>query len=97
MGRCGMESRPRHGVRDHDTLVRHHIGPDESVSEAVLLAFERLDDDLGGRETPLYDWIDLDAVEMLFRNTGTDPRVVVTIWDHPVVLAPGFVEILPRD
>jgi hypothetical protein len=87
-----MVGRPRSEGRERDPLVRHHIDPDEPVSEALLRAFERLD---GGvpEDEPIYDWLDLDAVELLFREPAGEPSVTATVWGHTVVLTPEFVEI----
>jgi len=91
-----MDGRTQCSVRERDPVVRHHVEANEPISAAVLTAFEQLDDGIPD-DTPLYDWIDLDAVELLFRDPSGDPSVVTTIWDHRVVLTPEFVEVAVPD
>lgn len=91
-----MDGRQQSSTCERDPVVRRHVDPDEPISAAVLAAFEQLDCGVPD-DSPLYDWIDLDAVELLFRNPSGDPSVVTTIWDHRVVLTPESVEIRTSD
>lgn len=88
-------ARNRSAVRiDHDApVVRYTVGLDETVVEALLGAFAETDRDVHGSETPLYDWIDGDALNALFAGSATDPHVSVHLWGYPVEITAEQITI----
>jgi hypothetical protein len=74
-------------------LAEHPVDDSEPVSEALVDAF----DSAGVRDleeaSVLYDWIEPDAIDLLFRHTNGDPEVVVELWGHPVHITRDAVTI----
>lgn len=75
-------------------VARYPIDDGESVTEAVVAAFEmiagRHDDD-----RVLYDFVDADALNRLFGGNGS-PTVSATLWGQPVVVTPEVVTVYER-
>jgi len=76
---------------DRDTIVyqtRHDVTVDHSLGTSVLMALDELPElDLENTDTVLFDHIDLDALDDLFRPvTGNkrNGRVTFTIEDYEV-------------
>ena len=80
-----------------DRLTEYQVDDEVPVSEALVAAF----DGVGARDldepSVLYDWLEPDAIDLLFRHTSGDPEVVVELWGHPVHITRESVTIYERD
>lgn len=74
-------------------LARYFVGEAESVSEAIVAAFEQTGARGLADESVLYDWIEPDALDLLFRHSQDDLRVVLELWGHPVRVSRETVTI----
>lgn len=59
------------------TMVVFHTGRDEEVSTAVIRALEEVTGTPAGEATPLYNAVDPDALDALFRDRDTDDDYLV--------------------
>lgn len=80
------------------TLVsRYRVSDGEPMTDAILRAFEQVDGFDVDDEPVLLDWIEPDAVDLLFRQSAGDPHVVARLWEYPVLLTRRSVTIYERD
>jgi hypothetical protein len=77
-------------------VARYPVSPDESVCEAVLSAFELVDDrPHESSDTVLYDHVDPDALSRLL-DDATETRVETRLWGYPVAVTPSLVTVYER-
>jgi hypothetical protein len=76
-----------------DRVARYPVSETEAVSEAIVAAFEQI----GARGfedgSVLYDWIEPDALDLLFRQSRGDPQVDLKLWGRPVRISRETVTI----
>lgn len=72
--------------RTYNSRLRYTLDRDERVSQALLDAFRRSGIEPEDRDTFLYDWINMEAVDHLYRHHDRHPRVSAIVWDHAVVI-----------
>jgi len=79
---------------DSAPVVTYARDGEENGVDAIVSAFAKtpLDVDLAERD-PLYEWIDLDALDALFESTRDDVALSTIIWDHPVVITADDIEV----
>ena len=85
-------------LTDSAPVVTYARDGDENFVDAIVSAFATtpLDVDLSGRD-PLYEWIDLDALDALFESARDDVALSTIIWDHPVVITVDDIEVYEAD
>lgn len=72
--------------RSYNAQLRYTLDRDERVGRALLDAFRRDGIEPEDRDTFLYDWIDVEAVDRLHRRHDPNLRVSARVWDHAVVI-----------
>lgn len=83
-------------VSEFELLVTYSSGSEEEIHHSILGAFDALDADVTEGE-PLYDHVDPDTLNALFRS-GTGPmRLSLRLWGYPVLVTREDVRIyVPR-
>lgn len=76
-----------------ERLAEYPVDDSEAVSEALVEAFDRAGVRDLEEQSVLYDWLEPDAIDLLFRHTNGDPEVLVELWNHPVLITRGAVTI----
>lgn len=74
-------------------LIEYPISDDETVLEATFEAFEAIDFDVVGQETPIKSWIGDCAMTKINWNSEVNCRLTTVIWDHPTVVTSETVTI----
>jgi hypothetical protein len=79
---------------DSAPVVTYSRDGDENGVDAIVSAFSTtpLDLDLAERD-PLYEWIDLDALDALFESARDDVTLSTIIWNHPIVITADDIEV----
>jgi hypothetical protein len=77
-------------------LARRPISGGENTTAAVFEAFEAITTDPEEGEV-LYDQIEPDALDSLVNSGAADPKVMVELWGHPVVVTSNWVAVYPKD
>ena len=77
-------------------IHRYEVSESQEVSNAVVEAFEAAGVEEFDNESVLHDYVDPDAIDMLFRDPSGNPQLVLRLWDHLVHLKPGCVAIYPK-
>lgn len=76
-----------------DRVACYSVSESETVSEAIVAAFEQI----GARgiddESVLFDWTEPDALDVLFHQTRGDPHVDLELWGRPVRISRDTVTI----
>lgn len=78
--------------RTSNRLVTYTIGPNETATDALLVAFEAIGVDPKRQETTLHDTLATDAVDRLLRK-GEEFRLTVHVWEHTVCITPDTLSI----
>ncbi|RLM57486.1 hypothetical protein DVK02_06895 [Halobellus sp. Atlit-31R] len=81
-----------------EPVVTYARDTEDAGVEAVVSAFsaQPLDVDPADRG-PIYEWIDLEAIDSLFDSARDDVRLSTIIWNHPVVLTTDRIEVYDPD
>jgi len=73
-------------------LVTYTIGPSETATDALVVAFEAIGVDPTQREMTLHDTLATDAVDRLLRE-GEEFRLTVHVWGHTVRITSDSLSI----
>jgi hypothetical protein len=77
-------------------LARRPVSARETTTAAIFEAFEAVTTDPEEGEL-LYDQIESDALDSLLDSGAADPKVMVELWGHPVVVTSNWVAVYPKD
>jgi hypothetical protein len=80
-------------LNGYEPTVVYSLENGESMTDAVLAAFERSDVDIDEFEITLYEQIDDNGLEGLFSRTDKNLRLTTRLWNRPVVITPEQVTI----
>ncbi|MFB6168234.1 MAG: HalOD1 output domain-containing protein [Haloferacaceae archaeon] len=83
-------------LSDVRPLARRAVSAGESTTAAIFEAFETTTTDPDEGEA-LYDQVEPDALDSLLDGGAADPRVLVELWSHPVVVTSNWVAVYPKD
>ena len=73
-------------------VISRSMGPDATVSTAVVETFLAADIDVNARETTLHDWVDPVVLDT-FPLDDPSNRLMVRLWDHAVVVTGREIRI----
>jgi hypothetical protein len=76
-----------------DPIAVRNLRRAETMTEALCRTFNEVDGDSELDRQPLYYEIDTDALDTMFRTADSGVRVTTTVWDHPVVITAGRIEV----
>ena len=76
-----------------DHVYQYEIADGEHIDEALIEAFEQAEVDEFDESAVVLDWVEPEALDLLFRHTAGHPQVVVRLWDHPVLITRDTVTI----
>lgn len=82
-------------IENTDVLVGQYWENQASIESALFEAFDSLDIDLMD-QPPLYDYLDLDAVQALLKNSQSMVRIVTSVWDFPVEITRERIHVYPK-
>lgn len=88
-----MATSPLMNTGEFPVLVTYSIDRDETMTEAIVNAFEAARIDVFDRSTQLADWINVEAIESLQWTSKHPPNLCTWVWKHPVVITPDEIEI----
>jgi hypothetical protein len=74
-------------------VAQYPISEAEAGSEAIVAAFEQLGARGIDEGSVLYDWIEPDALDQLFRHSQGNPHVDMELWGRPVRISRETVTI----
>lgn len=80
-------------LSDAEPTISYPIGSEESLTSAIVAAFEAAGLTPEQRDTALYDWIDLEALTTLFESTDEHLSICTVVWDRPILVTTGTVRI----
>ncbi len=77
-------------------LARRPVNDGKSTTAAIFEAFEAVSTDPDEGEV-LYEQVEPDALDSLLDGSAGDPKVMVELWDHPVVVTSNWVAVYATD
>jgi hypothetical protein len=84
---------PNLRLDQYEPAVVYSLEDGESMTDAVLAAFEASDVDIDTHNATLYDQIDDNGLEGLFARHNRQLRLTTRLWDRPVVITPEQVVV----
>lgn len=82
-------------LENTDILVDQYWEDQDSIEKALFEAFDRIDIDLMN-QPPLYDHLDLDAVQALLENSQSMVCIVTSVWNFPMEISRKRIQIYPK-
>ena len=74
-------------------LITYQFEDGETVYEAITQAFRAIDFDVYDQKTTVEDWTENAPIDGSVFESVEPCRVSTIIWDHPIVITPGEIQI----
>ncbi|WP_311173052.1 hypothetical protein [Halobellus ordinarius] len=78
--------------KEQEVLVKYQIKDQESLPQALVRSFEKIDTSPHKRKQPLQEWVDVDSLSTTVVSENVH-YVSARIWDHPTYITSNAIVI----
>jgi len=77
-----------------EPVLTYSRSPGQTGMDAIVAAFSERSVSIDPAEMdPLYEWVDVEALDTLVESTCGGARISTVIWGYQVTITPGTVEV----